>query len=180
MRPRRSRFVRIYHRLTRRRPNRRAQWQEIATLRTHGSIGHPARSSRSRVYVPEESASLEPAYLSQHPDPPEGPEYLDLSSESQPAADSASGSGVAVAALTAALFLLACAYAGFSGYVHAYDDSFAYLGILGAIGCLVAAGVGICLAASGLRRRYSGRFLSACAISLAALYGMLLFFAAGR
>ena len=88
-------------------------------------------------------------------------------------------SGIALAALTAALFLLACAYAAFSGYMHSYDDSFAYLGILGAVGSLLAAGIGICLAASGMRRRMSSRFLSACALSLAGMYGVLLFFAVG-
>jgi len=77
------------------------------------------------------------------------------------------------------LFLLACAYAAFSGYMHSYDDGFAYLGILGAVGSLLAAGVGICLAASGMQRRLSSRFLSVCALSLAGMYGVLLFFAVG-
>src|SRR5579859_5702522 len=42
MRARRSRFTRIYHRLTRRVPNRQAQWQQIGQLRPRGSMGRPA------------------------------------------------------------------------------------------------------------------------------------------
>ena len=98
----------------------------------------------------------------------------------KPEREPGSAGGVAIAALTASLFLLACAYAAFTGYAHSYNDGFAYLGILGAVGSLLAAGIGICLAASNFRRRYSGRLLSACAISLAGLYGVLLFFASGR
>ena len=88
------------------------------------------------------------------------------------------GGAAAIAALSASLFLLACAYAAFSGYMHSYNDSFAYLGILGAVGSLLAAGIGVCLAADGLRQRYSSRLLSVCAIALAGMYGVLLFLAA--
>ena len=85
--------------------------------------------------------------------------------------------GPAVAALTAALFLLACAFAAFSGWMHSTDDRYAYFGILGAVASLLAAGIGICLAGSGARRNFSCRFLSVCALSLASVYGGLLFLA---
>jgi len=88
------------------------------------------------------------------------------------------GGTAAIAALSASLFLLACAYAAFSGYMHSYNDAFAYLGILGAVGSLLAAGIGVCLAADSFRQRYSSRLLSVCAIALAAMYGVLLFLAA--
>jgi len=56
MKPRRSRFNRIYRRLTRRAPNRQAQWRQISTLRAPGSAGYPAREACRRVYVPDELA----------------------------------------------------------------------------------------------------------------------------
>jgi len=177
MRARRSRFTRICNRLTRHAPNRRAQWQQIGQLRPHGSTGHPtvaiemqAQESRPGRYDYAESIEA-----------PLDLDSLEILPESDPM-DTASRpdrGGAVIAALTAALFLLACAYAAFSGYMHSYDDGFAYLGILGAIGSLLAAGVGICLAASGMRRRLSSRFLSVCALSLAGMYGVLLFFAVG-
>jgi len=88
------------------------------------------------------------------------------------------GGTAAVAALSGSLFLLACAYAAFSGYMHSYDDGYAYVGIMGAVASLLAAGIGICLAADGMRRRSSGKLLSLCAIVLAGIYGILLFLAA--
>ena len=90
---------------------------------------------------------------------------------------SSRGTG-AVAALSVSLFLLACAYAAFSGYMHSYDDGYAYIGIMGAIASLMAAGIGICLAADGAKNGYSGKLLSLCAIALAGIYGVLLFLAA--
>ena len=181
MRRRRSRFHRICRKLTRRTPDRRGQWEQIGTLRPHGSTGRPAPARREPAYVPEyrptpgDFGRVEEIRLFE-------PEILASEAQPTPAADreESSAGGIAVAALAASLFLLACAYAAFSGYVHSYDDGFAYLGILGAVGSLLAAGIGICLAASGLRRKYSGKFLSLCAISLATLYGVLLFFAMGR
>ena len=174
MRPRRTRFSRIYHRLTRRAPNRQAQWKQISSLRTHGSLGYPVHEIRRHVYVPSErTVDLSPAVRDE-------PEFVERRAPVKREREPSSAGGVAVASLTASLFLLACAYAAFTGYAHSYDDGFAYLGILGAVGSLLAAGIGICLAASNFRRRYSGRLLSACAISLAALYGVLLFFASGR
>lgn len=177
MRARRSRFTRIYHRITRRAPNRRGQWQQIQQLRPHGSVGHPAASVKA--YVPDprpgRGAFAEPA------DAPPELDQLELLPEpepEEPEKSAGTGNG-SIAALTAALFLLACAYAAFSGYMHTYDDGLAFLGILGSVGSLMAAGVGICLAASGLRKQVSSRFLGLCSLTLAGLYAMLLFVAAG-
>jgi hypothetical protein len=178
MRARRSRFTRICHRLTRRLPNRRAQWQEIGQLRPHGSMGHPT------VALTMQAQESRPRGYDHYAEPIEAPlnmDTLEILPELDPmnTASRPDRGGAAIAVLTAALFLLACAYAAFSGYMHSYDDGFAYLGILGAVGSLLAAGVGICLAASGMRRRLSSRFLSVCALSLAGMYGVLLFFAVG-
>jgi len=47
----------------------------------------------------------------------------------------------------------------------------------GPSGSLLAAGTGMYLAASGIGRCYIGRFLSACTVVLATMYGVLLFLA---
>ena len=80
-----------------------------------------------------------------------------------------------LAALTASLFLLACAYAAFSGWMHSSDNSFVWLGLIGAGASVLAAAIGICMTASSLPRSYSSRFLGASCIGLAAAYGLLLF-----
>ena len=182
MAPRRSRFSRICRRLTRRAPNRQAQWQQIATLRGHGAPGHLARPARASVYVPEyepPELPVDPPHRYHEPESVLTP-VEDVRPAPDPAPTSTPGGSAALAALTASLFLLACAYAAFSGYMHSYDDGFASLGILGAVGSLLAAGIGVCLAASGLRRRYSGKFLTLCAITLAGMYAVLLLFAIGH
>lgn len=176
MRPRRSRFTRIYHRLTRRAPNRRGQWQQIGQLRPQGSVGHPAVVMS--VSAPRQRSVSRAVFQEDDELTPENLEEIELLPEGRPEpAEPGCGSG-AVAALTAGLFVLACAYAAFSGYTHSYDNRLAYLGIFGAIGCLMAAGAGICMAASGIVHRHSVRFLGLCGVFLAGLYGLVLFFAA--
>lgn len=186
MRPRRSRFTRIYHRITRRHTQRR-QWQQISELRPHGSLGHPCSTSigtrTRRAYAHHEpfvqETSFAPALGHEEfqfgADDGEAFEILDDAApdvERTPA-----DGGLAVALLTIALFLLACAFAAFSGYMHSSNDAFAWLGLTGSIGALVSAGVGICLAASPARRSYSGRFLAVATVFLASLFGVLLFVA---
>lgn len=185
MRPRRSRFSRIYTRLTRRNTRRR-QWQQIAQLRPHGSVGHPSQSTststRARAYAryePTFEPAPEPTF-----EPPRDVFYADSDSlafagEEHYVEDHSIpvGGGVGVALLTIALFLLACAYAAFSGYMHSSNDGFAWLGIAGALAALIAAGAGICLAASPRQRHYSGRFLGLSAVFLASLLGILMFIA---
>ncbi|HEY2585916.1 MAG TPA: hypothetical protein VGI81_09150 [Tepidisphaeraceae bacterium] len=181
MRPRRSRFTRIYHRITRRHTQRR-QWQEISQLRPHGSLGHPASSSNvtrtRRAYAHHEP------FVEQTFTPPADEFQVDSAGTFEFAddlmpqmEDTQSDGGIAVALLTIGLFLLACAYAAFSGYMHSSNDAFAWLGLTGSIGSLVAAGVGICLAASPTRRCYSGRFLAVAAVFLASLLGVLIYVA---
>ena len=180
MRPRRSRFSRIYHHLTRRSVNRAAQWQQIGTLRKHGSLGHPAKFATS-ISLAADSPERFSDRLFNRPEgvPPLDVELEECDLEPSDVPQSSSPGAPAVAALVAALFLLACGYAAFAGWMHSIDDRFALLGILGAIGALIAAGAGIFLVASRFRYQFSCRFLSGCAISLAALYGALLFFAYG-
>lgn len=180
MRPRRSRFTRIYHRVTR--GSTRSQWKQISQLRPHGSLGHPAQTaSRAQAHVytdrvveatfvpPADDFSFEPAAL----------QFADENGSRAAHATQNEG-GIGVALLTTALFLLACAYAAFSGYMHSHSDRFAWLGLAGALAALAAAGVGICLAAAPARRHYSGRFLAVSAVFLASLLGVLLFVSAGH
>lgn len=80
----------------------------------------------------------------------------------------------AVAGLAITLFLLACAYAAYSGFMHASNDALAWFGIVGALACLASVGVGISLWASELRRHYSGRFLAIAACFLASFFCVLM------
>lgn len=160
MRPRHSRFNRIYRRITR--GSTRHQWKQISQLRPAGSPGHPVPAMRTRAHVsteriveadfivPAEEFSFEPGGIQYAPD--DGL-FARRSSQSE--------GGMAIALLMIALFLLACAYAAFSGYMHAHDEKFAWLGLSGALGSLVAAGVGICLAATPAHRHATGCFRAA-------------------
>lgn len=180
MRPRRSRFSRIYHQMTRRRATRR-QWQQISQLRPHGSLGHPKPSP---VYS---HAPLAPAFGESHEFATsdwraEGPvlqEYASEASRITHRHETPGGLG-GVMALAVALFVLACAYSGFSGYMHATNDAMAWFGVLGAIGCLMWAALGICLSLSITHRQYSGRFLGIATIFMASLYGVMLISSVSR
>lgn len=189
MRPRRSRFTRIYHRITRRHTQRR-QWQEISQLRPQGSLGYPysapVGTRTRRAYAHRDPYATETSFapalnheeLQFGADDDGGFEILE---DAVPDIERASADGgLAVALLTIALFLLACAFAAFSGYMHSSNDAFAWLGLTGSVGALVSAGVGICLAASPARRSYSGRFLAVATVFLASLFGVLLFVATQR
>src|SRR5690348_15720034 len=108
MRARRSRFTRIYHRLTRRAPNRRAQWQQIGKLRPNGSMGHPtvALEMQAREQARPGRYDLDYAEPAEAPLELDGLEILpelEPMDQEQRALDR---SGAAIAALTAALFLL--------------------------------------------------------------------------
>lgn len=93
--------------------------------------------------------------------------------------DSRAGLG-SVMALAIALFVLACAYSGFSGYMHATDNALAWFGVVGAICCLFAAATGICLSLSITGRHYSGRFLGIATIFMTSLYGVMLISSVSR
>jgi hypothetical protein len=169
-----------------RRHTQRRQWQEISQMRPNGSLGHPAASATStrthRAYAHFEPY-VEPTYAPAGDELPSdaGGGTLDFADDPAPAMEpTQTDGGVAVALLTISLFLLACAFAAFSGYMHSSNDAFAWLGLTGSIGSLVAAGVGICLAASPTRRAYSGRFLAVSAVFLSGLLGVLMFLATQR
>lgn len=173
MRPRRMRISRIYRHLTRREPNRNAQWQQISLLRPHGSPGHLARAPGQKAYVPKQppTFSFAPEEAAAQFEP-----FAPVDERERCRCEGAGEeiNGGIIAALATSLFLLGCAYAAFAGYVLSLNSSFAYLGVLGSVISLLAAGIGICLAASSAYGRFSGKFLSVSVISMATLYGLLL------
>jgi hypothetical protein len=175
MRPRRSRFSRIYHRITRRAPNRRKQWEQVATLRPHGSPGSPV-SACTKMYAPYQpheqtmipSASIiEPAYGSLLSEP------IESSSAPEPTDH---GSVITLAVMVTWVFLLACAFAGYAGYMHSRKDAYALLGILGAVASLLTAAASLFIAAGPGGRTASNRFLLIGAVLLAAALGLLIYF----
>ena len=179
MRPRRSRFSRIYRQVTRRRTIRR-QWQQISQLRPQGSLGHPAETSRaySRAsFAPEITPDLEEprdwTATEWRADTTSMFDFVAEESRPSPPLPSSRLAGL-VAGLAISLFLLACAYAGYSGFMHASNDALAWFGIVGSLACLASVGVGISLWASDLRRHYSGRFLALATCFLASFFCVLM------
>jgi hypothetical protein len=80
----------------------------------------------------------------------------------------------AVAVVSVLLFLLGCAFAAYSGYILSRSGLFACFGIVGAVASILAAGIGVCLAASPSYRPSSGRFAALSMMSLSALFGTML------
>jgi len=146
-------------------------------LRPHGSVGHPATTCRSMASLVHSRASER--RISRWPQgqfgPPEEPALHPepLPPPAQPRMSRAGGA--AAIACTVALFLLACAYSAFAGYAHSSNERYAFLAILGAVGSLLIAEMGVCIAAARNHRRMSARILLAAAVCSATLYAVLLF-----
>jgi hypothetical protein len=167
--------------MTRRRTTRR-QWQQISQLRPHGSLGHPQPICPAYSHAPFAPAMDESRDNAASDWRAEAPVFQEHSPEPPPIRryrDRRAGLG-SVMALAIALFVLACAYSGFSGYMHAMNDALAWFGVVGAISCLAAAAMGICLSLSITRRQYSGRFLGIATIFMASLYGVMLISSVSR
>lgn len=167
--------------MTCRRTTRR-QWQQISQLRPQGSPGHPQPICPAYSHAPFAPVMDEGRDIAATEWKAEAPFLQEYSPESPPIhryRDSQADLGP-VMALAIALFVLACAYSGFSGYMHAIHDALAWLGVVGAIGCLAAAAMGICLSLSIRRRQYSGRFLGIATIFMASLYGVMLISSVSR
>jgi len=177
MRARRSRFRRFCHRLTRGTPNRKSQWQKISISRSWESSGHwwgsNAMAPRGARTFERTQWDWEPRSESQIQG--EVSEVNSPSTQPQTVipADQ-SGSKVAVAALTSSLLLLACAYAGLSGLMHS-SSGVACLGVLGAVGSMMSAGIGVFMTASSRHRAWSTAFMSIAMLFLTGLYGAILF-----
>jgi hypothetical protein len=79
-----------------------------------------------------------------------------------------------LSAIQLPLFLLDGGFAAYSGYILPTSGILACFGIIGAVGSIVAAWIGVCLASSPLYRPASGRFAGLSIGSLSAMFGMLL------
>lgn len=167
---RRSRIGRIYRHLTHRTPNRRAQWKQIVHMRPQGPPGNPS-ATRRQVSVPSHECNWVPAKTQET----EVPQWL----PAEPAAtegkipEQGHGSGALVAVLSTSLFLMGCGYAAFAGYLLSFKPTAAYCAVAASIVSLLAAGIGISLAASERHRRYSGQVLGIAVMAMAAIYGIL-------
>jgi hypothetical protein len=186
MRPRRSRFHRIYRRLVRGAPNRTTQWKQISLLRPQGTPGYATHDlpRHNHVYVdqpPFELPVAEPNWASPEltPERPEPPEPWLVKNQTV-RAKFKPRRGIIVVLLTTFLFVLACSYASMAGYMHTSDSPVGWLGVLGAAMSLAAAGVGICLSASESRRQYAWLFMTCAAVFLVGVHGALLIFVLGR
>lgn len=177
MKPRRSRFSRIYRRITRGTPNRRSQWQQIVQLRPQGSPGRPVTTSASRAFIPyqlyeplvDDTVSppkLQPAHEA-------GIEWINPELDA-PAEPQRAGSGVAMGVVATSLFLLACAFAALSGYMFSYHDPHAWLGIAGALVSLASAGFGLCARIACRSPNYGTKFMTVAAVCLGCAYTVLL------
>jgi hypothetical protein len=174
MKPRRSRFSRIYHRMTRRQTNRAAAWKQIGQLRPQGSLGHPAAIAEQTAYIPYEPApetSYNPPYArgGETQFNVMGPAF-DATFEPSRARD---GHAMAVTVLSITLFLLACGYAALAGYTHLYNDTLACAAIFGAVATLSADALGISMAISSRRSRNGARLLGLALIMMTAGFGVL-------
>lgn len=177
MKARRSRFRRFYHRLTRSTPDRKSQWQQISVLRPGGSPGHRTGASVTRTYVPYAPA-VEPMTWGSSDTRTQEPRRELLEPPSAPIENTHvtdSGGSVAVSALATSLLVLACTYAALSACMHSTNSAVSGLGVIGAIGSILAAAIGICMNLSKRHRAYSAPFLSMAMIFLAGLCGALLF-----
>lgn len=178
MRARRSRISRLYRKITRRTPNRQAQWKEIHQLRGHACGGAASASVRYQAYLPETAQwagepQVEEVTLEEWTTP--GDEPVEPAEEAGDKSQTA-----AVALLSVSLFLLGCAYAALAGYVLAYNAKIASVAVLGGVGALAAAGVGIALSGSPKYHRTSARFLGLSTASMAALYVLLMLTSLGH
>lgn len=181
MKSRRSRFSRIYRQMTRRSTTRR-QWAQISQLRPQGSPGYPKSVCQAYSLAPFAPAREESYETTDRLWLAESGGSAELSAEpvyDLVQRDNRKGMG-AVMALAISLFALACAYSAFSGYMHAANNLLAWFGVVGAMGCLIAAATGISLALSVAHWRYSGRFLGLATIFMTSLFGLMLISAMNR
>ena len=68
---------------------------------------------------------------------------------------------------------MGCGYAAFAGYLLSFKPAAAYCAVAASILSLLAAGIGISLAASERHRRHGGRVLAASLVAMAAVYAIL-------
>jgi hypothetical protein len=176
MRPQRSRIGRIYRHLTRRTPNRRAQWQQVVQLRPHGSLGNPMGNSMTTRPRRARASGNESRWVGPETGELNATDWLPVapSEGANPVRLRQDGRGGLAAVLSTSLFLMGCGYAAFAGYLLSIRPAAAYCAVAASIISLLVAGIGISLAASERYRRESSRLLGVSLILLAAFYGVLI------
>ena len=167
---RRSRISRIYRRLTRRQPNRKAQWNQILSLRHAGDVGYPkprpqsvflTRDQETQPYVPLVEEWVEPAPgADEKPATKNGPAFLTEKTTN-------------AAIVSLMLLFLGCAFAAFAGFVQFHSMTLARWGCWGAVISIAAAGAGIRLSTVPRWRAFSSRFATASIVSLGTLFVVL-------
>jgi hypothetical protein len=173
MNARRSRFTRICRRLTRRTPDRRAQWNQISQLRPHGSAGHPIGKTTTFASIPCEPATEQPAFLAPASD---DSLFADPPLEEKRVVSHPPVRGrVLAGTLAVVLFLLGCAFAALSGFAHTSNDTIAGVGIIASIFAMSAALAGVLMATSRDRKaQHATGFLIASTILFSFFYFVLL------
>ncbi len=174
MLPRRSRISRLYRRITRRKPNRKAQWNQISNLRHAGSIGYPKSRPRPAVLTRDEEIQLQAPLVEEWVEPApyaDEPPVAPSRDAVNPGFLSNKTSTAAIVSLM--LLFLGCAYAAFAGFVQFQNMTLARWGCWGAVICIVAAGAGIRLATTPKWRMWGTRFTTISMVSLATLFVLL-------
>jgi hypothetical protein len=173
MLPRRSRIGRIYRRITRRQPNRKAQWNQISSLRHAGGIGYPKTRPRPAVLTRDEETQPQTPLVEEWAEPAP---YADEKPE-QPGERKEKGlfsSRTSTAAMVSLMLLfLGCAYAAFAGFVQFQNMTLARWGCWGAVICIAAAGAGLRLATTPRWRMWGTRLATASIVSMGALFVVL-------
>ena len=175
MLPRHSRLSRIYRRLTRRQPNRKAQWSQIASLRHAGTVGHPrSRLSDPVVLTPDEETQPQFPLVEDWLEPaPGADEQQNSSARGGDASGLISQKTTAATVISLMLLFLGCAYAAFAGFVQFHSMPLARWGCWGALISIAAAGAGIRLATTPGWRTLGARFATISILSLGMLFVLL-------
>ena len=174
MLPRRSRMSRLYRRLTRRQPNRKAQWTQISSLRHAGGVGYPKpRAAEPVVLTPDEETQPQIPVVEDWLEPAPGADEQQNSSGRNGNASLLRQKATNAAIISLMLLFLGCAYAAFAGFVQFHSMTLARWGCWGAVICIAVAGAGIRLATIPRWRVWGARFATVSILSLGTLFVLL-------
>jgi len=174
MLPRRPRMSRLYRRLTRRQPNRKAQWTEISGLRHAGSVGYPKpRASEPVVLTPDEEPQPQIPLVEDWVEPAPWADEQPKSSQRAGNAGLLRQKSTNAAIVSLMLLFLGCAYAAFAGFVQFHSMTLARWGCWGALICIAVAGAGIRLSTIPRWHVWGARFAAVSILSLGTLFVLL-------
>ena len=170
---RRTRIGRLYRRLTRRQPNRKAQWGQISSLRHAGGIGYPKPQPHTVFLTLDEETQPQIPMVEEWVEPAPGADQQ--SPASRPTKDSGllTQTTTTAAIISLMLLFLGCAYAAFAGFVQFHSMTLARWACWGALTSIVAAGLGIRIATTPAWRSWGTRFTAISILSLGTLFVFL-------